>query len=191
MEYSLKAYASYFVSYLLNDLSEFPTIRNIILFGSIARGDSNEDSDVDIFIDIKKEDKNLNNKIEKIIEKFYRSREALLFKNKHIYNKINALVGKLNEWKELKNSIESTGIVLYGPYISAGIKGRKYIIISWNKVGKNRGAFLNKIYGFKAGNNRYKGLVEILNGKKVGKSTIAVPAENASEIIKILGKYKV
>ena len=45
----IKAYASYFVSYLLRELGD-SNIRNVILFGSVVRGEAGKDSDVDIFI---------------------------------------------------------------------------------------------------------------------------------------------
>ena len=153
----IKSYASYFVSYLLYELGDYSNIKNVILFGSVSTGNATSKSDVDIFIEVKKDNSNFKKNVENVLEKFYKSREALIFKNKGIDNKINVLIGKLNDWKDLKKSIESTGIVLYGPFIASGsLKGKKYIIISWDKIGRNRGAFLNKIYGFKVGEKKYK-----------------------------------
>ncbi len=189
MVLNIKAYASYFASYLLNSLSEPSDINQIILFGSVAREEATKESDIDIFIEVKK--KSLEKEIRRIIEDFYKSREALLFKNKGIDNKINVIAGKLDEWKELKNSIESTGIVLYGPYISGGIKGRKYLIILWDKIGKNRGAFLNKLYGFSVKGKRYIGLIEELKGRKLGKSSLMIPIEHRKELFDLIKKYKV
>ena len=187
----IKAYASYFVSYLLKELREKDNIRNIILFGSAARGEAGKDSDVDIFIEVKKKNKLLEKKIREILEDFYKSREGLLFKSKGIDNKINILVGKLDEWKDLKKSIESTGIVLHGRYIGVGGEGKKYAIIHWDNIKKNRGAFLNKIYGFNAGGKKYIGLVEEFKGRRLGKSSIMVPVEFREEIVKLLKKYGV
>jgi predicted nucleotidyltransferase len=187
----LVSYSSYFVYFLLNELETYSNIKGIILFGSVARGDANKDSDVDIFIDVNKKTKNFEKITKKIISDFYKSRQALLFKNKGIDNKINLIIGKLNEWKDLETSIESTGIILYGKYVSSGVRGRKYALIFWDKIGKNRGAFLNKIYGFKVGKKEYKGLVEILGGKRTGKSSVMIPIEHREEILKLLKKYKV
>ena len=53
----IKAYASYFVSYLLSELNGDFNIGEIILFGSAARGETTRGSDVDIFIEEKKENK--------------------------------------------------------------------------------------------------------------------------------------
>ena len=185
----LKIYASYFSSYLLRELNDTSNIRQIILFGSAARDEAVKDSDVDIFIEINKKNRKLEEKIKKITDSFYRSREALLFKTKGVDNKINIIAGKLDDWIKLKDSIESTGVVLYGPYISSGVEGRKYIIISWDKVKFNRGAFLNKVYGFSVKGKRYSGLLEGLKGRKLGKSTIMVPVESREEILKLAKKY--
>ncbi len=186
-----KAYSSYFVSYLLSKLKKLERIENIILFGSAAKNEATKASDIDIFIDVGKKTKQLENEIELILKDFYKSREALLFKVQGIENKINVIIGRLEEWKDLKESIESTGIVLYGPYSAATLKGKKHSIISWKSVGKNRGAFLNKLYGFKVENKRYKGLLETLGGKKLGKSTIMVPIEHREKIAELLRHYRV
>ncbi|MGD9275675.1 MAG: nucleotidyltransferase domain-containing protein [Candidatus Pacearchaeota archaeon] len=188
----IKSYASYFVSFLLDNLGNFSNIKKIILFGSAAKGEAKKQSDVDIFIEVKKKNKTFEKEINKIKQDFYKSREALIFKAKKINNKINIIVGKLDEWPDLKKSIESTGIVLYGNYISESKKaGKKYSVFFWDNIKKNRGAFLNKIYGFNLKGKKYPGLLEKINGKKLGKSSIMIPIENREEIIKLFKHYKV
>ena len=187
----IKAYASYFASFLINGLNDLSNLKSIILFGSVARGDAEKDSDVDVFIDIKKLNKDEEKNINKILENFYKSREALLFKTKGIDNKINLIVGKLDEWVDLKKGIENTGVILYGPYIYGGKGERKYAVVSWDKIGENRGAFLNKIYGFKSNGKGYKGMIEKFQGKKIGKSSIMIPVEDLKELENILKHYKV
>jgi len=186
-------YSSYFVAYLLFNLEKRyrENINNIILFGSVARGEAEKESDIDIFIDIKKKTRKIEKEIKRLEEKFYSSREASLFKLKGVNNKFSIIIGKLENWKELKTSIESTGILLYGKYIPSGIKGRKHVVIFWDKIERNRGAFLNKIYGFKVKGKAYSGLIEKFNGIKLGKSSLMVPLEHREEITKLLKKYKV
>jgi len=186
----IKAYASYFVSYLLLSLKEKEKIKQIILFGSAAKDEATKESDVDIFLELRKENK-IKNKIEELLEDFYKSREALLFKSRGISNKISLIIGRLEDYKDLKKSIESTGIVLYGNYISSEVSGKKYVLISWERIKKNRGALLNKIYGFKAHDTRYKGLIEELKGKKIGKSSMIIPIESSKIVLDLLKKYKV
>ena len=190
----LKEYSSYFVAYLLYNLEEQykENIQEIILFGSVARGEAEKKSDVDIFINVKKKTKRAETEIKKIEEKFYNSRESSLFKIQGINNRFSLIIGNLDEWKELKASIESTGVLLYGKYVPVGnVKGRKYTIVFWDKIGKNRGAFLNKIYGVKIKNKTYKGLIENFHGKKLGKSCVMFPIQYKEDIFKLLKEYEV
>jgi len=185
-----KSYASAFASYLLKELKEPKIIKSIILFGSSARNEATKESDIDLFIETEKRDKNFEKKINQLVQDFYSTREYLQFKIKGIENPLHLIIGKLNEWKELKKSIESTGIVLYGQYLSSEISGKKHILISWDNIKKNRGAFLNKLYGFKTKDKKYIGLIEKYNGKKIGKSSLIVPIENKDEIFELIKKYK-
>ena len=187
----IKAYASYFVSYLINNFKKIENISNIILFGSAAKGEAKKSSDIDFFIEVKRNSKNFEKEIIDLVNDFYKSREALIFKTKGIDNKINVIVGKLEDWADLRKSIESTGIVFYGNYIASDVKGKKHIIFFWDKIGKNRGAFLNKIYGFNSKGKRYIGLIENFNGRKLGKSSFMVPVEYREEIVKLFKHYKV
>jgi len=187
----IKAYASYFVSYLLKNFESGGGINRITLFGSVARGEATKESDVDIFIEVRKKTKKIEEGIKKQLSGFYKSREALIFKTRGIENKINVIVGRLDEWPDLKKSIESTGIVLYGGFVGGDVSGRKHAIIFWDSIGKNRGAFLNKIYGFRAGGKKYSGMIEKLEGRKLGKSSIMVPVEYREEVVKVLKAYKV
>ena len=187
----IKAYASYFVSYLINNFKKIENISDIILFGSAAKGEAKKSSDIDFFIEVKRNSKGFEKEIINLVNDFYKSREALIFKTKGIDNKINVVVGKLEDWTDLRKSIESTGVVLYGNYIASDVKGKKYVIFFWDKIGKNRGAFLNKIYGFNSNGKRYLGLIENFNGKKLGKSSFMVSAEYREDIVKLLKHYKV
>lgn len=90
-------------------------------------------------------------------------------------------------------SIASTGIILYGPYeaIELPTEVKHNVIIFWDKIGKNRGSFLNKIYGFKIKNKIYSGLLTKFNGKKVGKSCIMIPVIYKKELFEVLREHKV
>ena len=189
----LKSYASYFVSYLLDNLKYIDNIERIILYGSVAKEESTKDSDIDIFIEIRKKTKKIEKEIIEMEKKFYNSRENALFKSKGIDNKFSIKIGDLKKWKDLHKSIASTGVVLYGPYetkeLPSGVK--HFIIIFWDKIGKNRGSFLNKVYGFKIKDKKYDGLITKLKGKKIGKSCIMLPIQYKKDIFKLLKKYKV
>jgi len=189
----LKQYAMYFASYLLNNLYDIHNIERIVLFGSVARGEADKESDVDIFIEVKRKTKKIEEEINKVKDKFYESREASLFKLRGIDNEISVKIGKIKEWEDLQKSIASTGIILYGPYESKELpsKIKKYAIIFWNKIRKNRGAFLNKLYGVKVKGKYYEGLVSRFSGKRIGKSCIIVPIAYKKDVFNLLKKYKV
>ena len=189
----LKNYASYFVSYLLSNLKNVENMERIVLYGSVARDEAVRESDVDIFIEVKKKKIKSEKEIGEIEKKFYQSREAALFKSKGIDNKFSVKIGTLQEWGDLYKSIASTGIVLYGPYeardLPSGVK--HFIIVFWEKIGKNRGSFLNKLYGFKIKDKHYNGLLVKFNGKKIGKSCIMLPIQYKNDIFKLLKEHKV
>ena len=88
---NLKSYASYFSAYLVNNLLNEKEIKKIILFGSVSRDTPEKDSDVDIFIELKKEDSKLAKEIEKLTSEFNQTREALQFKTKGMKNKIGII----------------------------------------------------------------------------------------------------
>ncbi len=187
------AYASSFVTYFLAHFKNIDNVVRIVLFGSVARGEATKESDVDLFIEIKKTTKKEEREIKRIEESFYQSREAALFKIQNIENKLSIKIGRLSDWKDLASSIASTGIVFYGPYES-GVQSpgsKQYIIVFWNGIGKNRGSFLNKLYGFTVKKKRYDGLLVKTNGKKLGKSCIMVPIIYKKEIFHLLQKHKV
>ena len=83
----------------------------IILFGSYARGDTNEKSDIDLLI-IKKELKNSFNIIDSIYRAFYENKIKipvdLLAIDYNKYNEIN------NEIGYIYKTIKEQGVVLYG-----------------------------------------------------------------------------
>lgn len=183
----LFAYASTFVSFLIRELKDsMKDVNKIVLYGSVARNEAEKDSDVDIFVDTKK---SLHTK--ELVEKFYHSREAALFRAKGIELKLSVKVGELKKWKELENSISSSGIILWGRYESKGFPGKHKIIFSWDEINKNRGAFLNKLYGVKVKEKHYPGLLQQYGGEKVGKSSIIVPFQYREELISLFKKYGV
>ena len=171
----------------------FSRIKNIILFGSVARGDFTKASDVDIFYDVKMSRREVS-KLKKIIniaiEKFYVSDQGLLFRAKGISNKISAVVGDLERWG-LKDEIVKYGVSLYSKYISK-LEGEPYILIWWESLSiKNRGAFLNKLYGYTIRNKHYKGVIDKLDGIKIGKSAFAIPIKHKDRVLELLKKYNV
>lgn len=186
------SYASTFVTYLIRTLQEnIRDVDAIILYGSVAKGEASGESDVDIFVDTK--DGEVIKIIERISKEFLDSREAALYKMEGMGNEINIKVGELQQWKDLHHSIMNSGIVLWQKYKmeKAPEDAKHNYLFFWDKIGKNRGAFLNIVYGYTIGKKKYKGLVQKKGGMRTGKSSILVPAEYQEEFIVLFKKYKV
>ena len=196
LQFEIFQYAVVAAAYIISRLSrnEVKHVRNVLLFGSVARFAASEDSDVDIFVDVsapKKFQLGLRAELNKSADQFYLTNDALEFKSKGIDNELSIKVGKLEEWEDVAQSISSHGIILYGKQTVKPPGTGAYSIISWEKPGKSKGALLNKIYGYKAGKKRYPGLLEKNKGIKLGKAVIMVPAHDRDVFIDAMEKYRI
>ncbi len=190
----IRAYASRFVSFLLDNLdNKINDINQIILYGSVAKGTATKKSDVDIFIDTKTNDKKIKEASDEILENFYKSRDYLLFKTRGVDNEISLKVGKLRDWRELHKSITATGKVLWGDFkaTETPVGTKHMILLYWDKVGKSRTSFLNKLYGFKTKGKELEGLIEKWNGEKTGKSSVIIPFKYKDQMFTLLKEYEV
>src|SRR3989338_2350249 len=194
LNFELKKFAFSFVNFLFQRISEdwLSGINSIILFGSVAQNRSAEKSDIDIFFDTtfsESRASSFKKMLLDIKDEFLITNEALLFKTKRIYNDMSFTVGNLEKWSEMKKSVSSSGIVLYGKYSGKFRKDalRQDFIFSWSSS-KNRGALLNKLYGYRIGKTKYKGFIAKY-GKKIGKSAALISSEHKDDFMKILEKY--
>src|SRR3989339_2234231 len=127
MNYKLIAFAQDFCSYLLQNLGG-EKIKQIILFGSVSRGEENKNSDIDLFIDVIEE--KIESNILTIKDEFYNSAKFKKYWSLlGIKNEINCTIGKLEKWGELKRSIGSNGIILFGKYKEKAEEGEGYSLI--------------------------------------------------------------
>lgn len=188
----MMGYASYFVAYLLKHVHNRENIARIVLFGSAARSEATKESDIDLFIEVKKKNAKFEREVNEIKNRFYGSREAALFKVEGVGNIFSIKIGKLKEWKDLYRSIASSGIVLFGPYEAREMPSgsKHFAIIYWDSIGINRGALLNKLYGFSVGKKEYEGFIKKVGGRKIGKSCILVPATAKEDVLNLLKKHK-
>ncbi|MBI2148653.1 nucleotidyltransferase domain-containing protein [Candidatus Woesearchaeota archaeon] len=181
------------LSFMVEEL-ELDNIRNIILFGSVARGQATKESDIDIFIDIIKKDVKYEQKIKQIIGDFYKSKFFHSYwKIKGIENDFNVIVGKLDEWKEIKDSIISNGITLYSKFKTLPEKYVYFVLIYFENVKpeSKRVLLYKNLYGYNIKNKHYHGLLERYNGKKLNKGTIAVPLEHKNIFFGLFKRFKV
>ncbi|MFH1592091.1 MAG: nucleotidyltransferase domain-containing protein [Candidatus Woesearchaeota archaeon] len=165
-------------------------IKKVILFGSIVSGNFDRESDIDLFIESSEKE----TKIKNLLELYQKTEEYEKFKLEGINNEISLKVGNLNDWKDLKRSIISNGLILYGHYRDQPekLKHKIAFILDIRKAPRTKKIKIwRKIYGYKqkVGKKIYisQGLIE----KKLGRGAFLASLENSDEIQKYLRKNKV
>ncbi len=190
--YELISCAMDFSSFLLKS-GIAKDIRNIILFGSVARGDFDSESDIDIFVDTDK-GRAIKNEVEKLLSAFEKSETCEKWKLRGLKNSISIKTGELEHW-ELYRSVITSGILLYGKYERMP-KDAKYhflFVLDFSKMDRSRKIKLwRELYGYrqKVGEKIFvsKGLLEEISGKKIKRSVIAVPAEQKEKMLDFIKK---
>ncbi|MBU0929528.1 MAG: nucleotidyltransferase domain-containing protein, partial [Nanoarchaeota archaeon] len=190
---SIRALAYSFISYILEKI-EFDRMNKIILFGSVARGDADEESDIDIFIDTN--DKNLKGEITDLTNSFYNS---TIYKDYWLLlgvkNEVKCIVSKLDEW-QLNRSIISEGITLFDKTVSK-INGKFFAMfkISIKGEAKRKLKLWRMLYGYnqKVGKKIYssEGLIKKYNGKKISQGVFIIPLSKSQTIMSLLRKEKI
>lgn len=189
---NLIAYAQAFSSFIL-DSENGDRIRGIILFGSVARNEFDEESDIDMFIDTDVDRK----KILKQLNLFSESQSNKTWKLKGIKNEISIHVGDFDK-SPLKRDIISSGIQLYGSVLSLPAEMSHYLLFTLEFADIERKKQVNiwrKLYGYtqKVGKKIYKseGLINSLGGKKLEKGIFIIHIDKKQEIIKFLNNNKI
>lgn len=186
----LIGYAVDFVSFFLERIDK-DKIDKVILFGSVAREEADSDSDVDIFVETNQD---IKKSIEKIKTQFFNSMKFRNYWNmKGVKNDIKVISGRLDEWKDIKNSIISNGILLYGKYESMPGNAVHKAIFSWEKIKpeSKRVLLFKRLFGYKAEKKEYKGLIDRYDGDKLAKGSIIVPAKYSTIFLKLFKKMKI
>ena len=195
MNREIIAYAEHFVSFLIQNIEEktLDNINEVILFGSAARGDADKGSDVDIFVNILREDRVTERAVSSLVKKFYSSQAFRgYWKLIGIENEIRCITGRLGKWKELEPSIVSDGLMLYGKYTGL-TKGKAFVLVYWNKVKpeSKRVLLSKKLYGYTYKNKKYHGLQESAEAVKLGSNCLLVPLETSKAILRIFKDLQV
>lgn len=193
----LIAYAVHFASFLVEHGVK---ARGIILFGSVASGEFDKESDIDVFVDAERGAKEIDERsISGLLSNFEKT-VGERWRLKGITNELSVTVGDINSkgWEDIRRTVQSYGITLYGQYKELPKSIKPYVLFSLNFKGISRSrkvSIWRKLYGYvqKVGNKSYKseGLLEQLGGTKVDKGVMLVPAASAAEIKSFLGKSKV
>jgi len=188
----LISYAMDLASYLI---SKEKKINRIILYGSIARGDFDEESDIDLFVDVLDNKSVIEKRINKILDNYYDSKKYKEWELKGITNTFSIITGGLDskEWTDLKRAIINTGIILYSKYKSKVEKVNSYTLFSFENIkpNKKRIVIFRKLFGFKVKGKSYPGLVDKINAIKIGKGALLVPIEKVNELRRYFQDKKV
>jgi len=188
----LLSYAADFVSFFL-ERADQGRIEKIILFGSVAREEADSNSDVDLFVETVN-NANIEKSIEKIKREFFASiRFKSYWELKGIKNDIKTISGKLDNWKDIKNSVISNGLLLYGKYESTPRNAVHKTVFSWEKIKpeSKRVLLFKRLFGYKAEKKGYEGLLSQYAGEKLSKGSIIIPAKHSLVFMKLFRKMKI
>ena len=175
-----------FASFLVDRVK----IKSVILFGSVASGNFDKESDIDLFIETDKKNEKL---VKTSLELYKKTKEYEKFLLEGIKNEISVKVGSLDEWKQLKRSIISNGIVLYGRYLGKPEELKHQILFVLNVKGIDRAKKISiwrKIYGYTQKIREKSYVSNGLAEKKLGRGSFLASIENSQDIINFLKKNK-
>ena len=197
------AYIYDFISFLFEkNLKE--EIKNIILYGSAASGEFDEQSDIDIFIEVW--DKNKKPKIEEKIKEQLNKFEDVasrIWYPRGIKNRFSIIIDNLDspKWENLKYDIISNGILLYGKFEKMLEKEKMLhevlVTFSLNKLKQpKKMRFVRELYGYKLKKGKKKlygkeGLLDIYKGIKISSNSILIPIEKIKEFRKLFSRFRI
>ncbi len=181
---------------LIKELTSLESISRIVLFGSVARGEADQRSDLDFLVVLKNqnEKKKINQIINEISKKHDKTIQTV-FTNKDF-------TGLDNNFME---NLAKEGIVLYGK--SFEVKADKlslepYVLINYDTIRcslqeRNKlnrilyGYNTKKVYKGKKYTSGSKGLLEKYGGWKFGLATVIVPFAKTKVFNEIFNSNKV
>lgn len=199
-QHEIFAYAYDFISQIMDNRIVFESIRKIILFGSVARNDFSEESDVDLFIDVPEEKRD---EIQQQIRKeknLFETRCKKTWFLRGVDAPIKVVVGDIesSEWKELHEEIRAYGKILYGQYVIFQKKGKQCVLITYELKKleqKRKMGLIRALYGYsltkKGKKYVQKGFLEKVGGTKISANAFLIEKGQLTQVKKILHSYKV
>lgn len=185
------AYSYDFLSFLfLQGVTE--KINSVYLFGSFVRGETDKESDIDIFINCKKTDEGLLSKSAAIAERNFRaSNDFDKWKLMGFVNKLSINIGQLVEWG-LKTSIDAEGIELFSRTVNPmGFEGVTLFSFEMPKKKKDYLRITRELFGRKEEGYKSEGLVQKRGGMKVASNAFLVQKAFQPEFINLLHHNKI
>jgi len=186
-QHKLISLALSFTSFLIGRIG----VKSVILFGSVANNTFDRESDIDLFIET---DKKSADKIQNLLELYEKTEEYEKFRLEGIENRIAAKIGNLKEWGELKRSIISNGIILYGKYQGKPDKLNHVLVflIDTKNIRKTEKIKIwRKIYGYKQKVGKKIYVSDGLAERRLGRGAFFVSIKNSQEVKDYLKKNKI
>ena len=192
------AYIFDFLSFVFENKELSNHIKRVILFGSVASGEFDKNSDIDIFFDVKGDKTKIEPELNNTLKSFEIKSEKT-WKLKNISLPIKNVVGDIEEekWAELKEEMISNGILLYGKFESMPKKMGHYVLINYsleNLTRKKKMKLIRELYGYelKKGKKTYRqdGLLKKSNGYKLGTNVILIPINELRAFKELFKSFK-
>ncbi|MCK4429018.1 MAG: nucleotidyltransferase domain-containing protein [Candidatus Aenigmarchaeota archaeon] len=193
------SYTYNFISLLMDKIEN--ELDSIILFGSVARGDFDEKSDIDLFINVRP--KVNTKKMQKIVNSALNEFEDIVLHRwslRGINLPIKCIIGSLNSdrWSALRREIISSGITVFGRYKELPGNLKQSIIFSFQVSSlepKDKVKVIRLLYGYKSKKKqkeyKHRGILEEVDGFKLNRGAIAAPLESYQKIYDFFRKNKV
>lgn len=194
----LFSYLYDFIRFLMAQIKKEPP--EIILFGSVARGDFHEESDIDLFVNVK--NKSDQKEMERIIRKTmleFENASSNSWSLKRVTFPIKVIVGDLDskQWAVLKREIISTGKTIYGKYKELPKELKHYYLLSFdlkNLQPKHKVKFIRQLYGYESRKEqkiyRSFGILQD-KGIKINQNTILISTEHHHLFLDLFRQFKI
>jgi predicted nucleotidyltransferase len=185
---SLIAGAQDFIAFLVRTLDRelLDAVGLILLFGSAVRGEATGKSDIDLFIDVRSREADVEAAVDTLVEEFS-VRTA-------IKNPISLKVGKLSEWKDLHPALITDALILYGKYKPEVVEGDHCVIFSWDNTAltESKRVLLHRtLYGYNRRGKQYTGVLQQYGGEKLSPGSILFPLECLHVFKRLFHDFKI
>lgn len=187
------------ISYVQNALSflflhdeNIDFINSIYLYGSAARGELTEKSDIDIFIDCNVgKEKKIEQIAKAAFSNFYQSTDYQKWKYFRFLYPLSVQAGELLTW-QLKTSVMADGILLYSKKAEI-VPAERQVLFTFvlPKDKKKYLRFIRSLYGRKEKGYKEHGFLLEFQGKKISSDVIMIPKENQQKMLQFLQKCKI
>lgn len=186
------AYVENALSFLFLDPVPLSYIRTVYLYGSAARGELTESSDIDVFIDCTPEkEKDVEGAAKAAFSRFIFSQDYEKWKRLGFYFPFSIQVGDFQSW-ELRDSIFADGILLYSRNASSisGVRSLLFIL-DLPKSKKKYLHFIRAFFGRKEKGYKDHGLLHELHGIKISSTVVMIPKEHMQTATQFFIKEKI